>query len=430
MSPTQRSTQYSTIRMQPAKAPLPGAEALRAALAEVIPGHALPRSFYKHPDIFQQDLRHFVMAHWHCAGHVSMAPAPGDYFTLEIAGESVIVVRGNDGELRAMLNVCRHRGSRVCNETEGHLKGGLMVCPYHAWTYGCSGELQRARMMPEDFDKDSHGLHQVPLRVAAGLVFITFAEQPLGFTHVREAFEQSLDVYGWGRAKVAARRTYQINANWKLVEENYQECYHCGPAHQEYSKRHVFARPQEQRVAPDARMAERDAALGLALGDYDAFAEDVEPGQESADCSRSAIVDGYHTGSRDGRPVAPLMGQFKDKDYDGGFSFVDVGPTSNFVAYPDYGLIYRTVPLSVDKTEFELIWLVDQDAVEGRDYQVEQLIWMWDYTSAEDKKIIELNQAGVDSAWFEPGPYAPMEADADRYIRWYLNTLRVAAMDK
>jgi hypothetical protein len=66
----------------------------------------------------------------------------------------------------------------------------------------------------------------------------------------------------------------------------------------------------------------------------------------------------------------------------------------------------------------------------ARDYEVEQLIWMWDYTSAEDKKIIELNQAGVDSAWFEPGPYAPMEADADRYIRWYLNTLRVAAVGK
>ena len=408
-----------------AKSPLIDEEGLKDALAQYRSGFALPRVFYKDQSIFQHDMRKFVMNHWHCAGHASMVKQPGDYFTIEIAGESILIVRGDDMQIRALLNVCRHRGSRVCVEKEGKAKNGNFVCPYHAWTYDCSGDLQRARVTPEDFDKSQYNLFEITSRVMEGLIFITYAEKPLGFKHVEHVLGTAGKIYGWEKSKVAARRLYMIDANWKLVEENYQECYHCGPAHQEYSKRHVFSRPQAQRVAPDAAMAERDKALGIPLEDIDLYANDqVEEGQESADCTRSALFDGYQTGSRDGKPVAPLMGEFKGRGYDGGFSFIDFGPTSNFVAYPDYGLIYRTIPLSVDKTAFELTWLVDESAVEGKDYDVDTLIWMWDYTSQEDKKIIELNQQGVNSAFFQPGPYTSMEEDAQRYIEWYIAAMR------
>lgn len=413
-----------SFHVQSPVAPLPGKDALKSAIGQHRPGHALPRAFYKDPAIFTLDMHCFALAHWHCVGHTSMAPNPSDYFTVEIAGESIILARGKDGALRALLNVCRHRGSRVCTDSHGTARGGVFVCPYHAWTYDCSGSLQTARLPAPDFRMGDHGLKQLPLRVAEGLVFVTFAREPLGFEHVEEVFAASLAHYGWATAKVAARRTYLIDANWKLVDENYQECYHCGPAHREYSKRHVFARPQEARVDADALMAARDRELGIAIDDIDHYAQSARPGQEAADCSRSAMVDGCLTGSADGRPVAPLMGAFRGKGYDGGFSFVDVGVTTNCVAYPDYGLIYRTVPMTVDKTAFELIWLVDAAAEEGRDYQVENLIWMWDHTSQEDKKIIELNQAGVNSAWFEPGPYTPMEVDAERYIAWYLESMK------
>ncbi|MGA2551642.1 MAG: aromatic ring-hydroxylating dioxygenase subunit alpha [Burkholderiaceae bacterium] len=404
--------------------PGPGRESLRIAFESYRPGYALPRTFYKDPAIFQLDMRHFAMAHWHCVGHASMVPHPGDYFVVELAGESVVILRGADHEIRALLNVCRHRGSRVCTEKAGTAKNGLLVCPYHAWTYGLSGELVRARMTPEAFNKDDFGLKRVPLSICEGVLFITFAENPLGFANVEASFGHAARIYGWSRAKVGARRHYLISANWKLVTENYQECYHCGPAHQEYARRHVFARPEAQREAPDLAMHERDAVLGLPLADIDYYAADAQPGQESADCWRSALIDGYVTGSRDGKPLAPLMGEFRGKTYDGGLSFLDVGPTSNFLAYPDYGLIYRTIPLSVDQTGFELIWLVDADAIAGQDYREEDLVWMWDYTSVEDKKIIELNQAGVNSAFFEPGPYTPMETDACRYVDWYIAAMR------
>jgi len=369
-------------------------------------------------------MRHFVMGHWHCVGHASMVAGPGDYFTVDVGGESIIIARAADARIRALVNVCRHRGSRVCTEKQGTAKGGTFICPYHAWTYDCSGQLVNARLSAEDFDKAAYGLKQVPLRVCEGVIFITFAESPLGFEHVEQSFGRTARIYGWDQAKVAARKVYLIDANWKLVIENYHECYHCGPAHREYSRRHIFARPQAQRDGPDRAMYERDAALGIPLGEVDFYASDAAAGQECADCGRSSLLEGFQTGSRDGRPVAPLMGQFKGKDYDGGFSFLDVGPTSNFVAYPDHGVIYRTFPLTVDKTGFEVMWLVDGDAVEGRDYRQEELVWMWDWTSIEDKKIVELNQAGVNSAFFEPGPYTPMEEDTERYVNWYVESMK------
>jgi Rieske 2Fe-2S family protein len=403
---------------------LSGRETLRAALEAARPGHALPRVFYKDPAIFQHDMRHFVMAHWHCVGHASMVPGPGDYFTAQIGGESIIIVRGQDSRIRALLNVCRHRGSRVCTEGQGTARGGTFVCPYHAWTYDCTGRLQSARLSADDFNKADYGLKQVALRVCEGVIFITFAGQPLGFEQVEQSFGRAARIYDWARAKVAARRMYLIDANWKLVLENYHECYHCTPAHREYSRRHVFARPQTQREAAHRAVVERDAALGIALVEADFYASDARPGNESADCGRSALLEGFQTGSRDGRPVAPLMGQFHGKDFDGGFSFLDVGPTSNFVAYPDYGVIYRTIPLTVDRTAFELFWLVDANAVEGKDYQQEELVWIWDQTTLEDKKIVELNQAGVNSAFFEPGPYMPMEHHTERYINWYVESMK------
>ena len=138
---------------------------------------------------------------------------------------------GSDREVRALLNVCRHRGSRVCPERAGHARGGVFVCPYHAWTYELDGSLRAARHMPADFDRGEvwpeggprPGHRRADLRV--------LAETPLGLEHVEEALAGSARIYGWPTARVAHRETYPVNANWKLAVENYMECYHCGPAH-------------------------------------------------------------------------------------------------------------------------------------------------------------------------------------------------------
>jgi phenylpropionate dioxygenase-like ring-hydroxylating dioxygenase large terminal subunit len=136
---------------------------------------------------------------------------------------------------------------------------------------------------------------------------------------------------------------------------------------------------------------------------------------------RSALCDGVASATSDGQLVARLMGSFSEPD--GSSTYFDVGPISDFLAYPDHGVIYRFIPRSVDRTEMEVLWLVHGDAVEGRDFDLERLTWLWKTTSAEDKKIVEMNQAGVDSRYFEPGPYSNQESHALRFIDWYLQEL-------
>ena len=394
------------------------------AIAAHRPGHALGQPFYCDPSFFECELERLLKRHWHCVGHRSQAPGPGDFFTVDIFQESLIIVCGQDRQLRALLNVCRHRGSRVCTERSGHARAGAFVCPYHAWSYNLDGTLRAARYAPSDFDRTQYGLKSVHLRVVQGLIFICLANLPLGFEDVETVLAGAAGVYGWGEAKVAHRESYPVQANWKLVEENYMECYHCAPAHAEYSRFHLYARPEELNREADARLRARTRALGLEIPDVDHWGEEALSGQEAVDSLRSALADGTVSGSEDGRPLAPLMGQFTA--FDGGVTFFDVGLTSHFLAYADHGLIYRFVPQTVDRTDMEVIWLVRGEAVAGIDYEVDRLTWLWRVTSEADKRIIELNQQGVNSRWYEPGPYSQMEQHAARFVRWILAQLSAA----
>jgi phenylpropionate dioxygenase-like ring-hydroxylating dioxygenase large terminal subunit len=388
-------------------------------VAEQAVGHPLAQIFYSDPDIFRRDLDRMVLRHWLCAGHVSSVPTIGDFFLLEIANESAIIVRGEDGELRALVNVCRHRGSRVCRERSGNTR--VLICPYHAWTYGIDGKLRAARHMAEPFDKTRHGLKQIPLRVIEGLIFVTFAEEPLGLSKVEEVLRCGYGPYDWAGAKVAHRETYPIEANWKLAVENYVECYHCAPSHPEYARLHANEQPRAKIAELNARMDERAAALGLTIPNQDHWALAAEKDEEAAYCVRYAMRSGAVTGSPDGQAVAPLMGAFKG--YDGGSTFIHVGPASFFLAYPDHGLIYRFIPRTVQRSELEVIWLVRGEAREGVDYDLGKLTWLWKVTSDADKRIIEDNQRGVNSRYYEPGPFSVMESQERRFIEWYLSEI-------
>ncbi|MGC1389356.1 MAG: aromatic ring-hydroxylating dioxygenase subunit alpha [Steroidobacteraceae bacterium] len=385
------------------------------------PGHALPREFYTDPAIFECDMQSMLLKHWFCAGHMSSIARPGEYLVVDLGAESVIVVRTTAGEVRALLNVCRHRGSRLCAGRAGRAAAARLTCPYHAWTYDLEGNLLAARLMPESFRRSDMGLKTLPVRVIEGLIFTTFAEQPLDFSAAEEALARSAGVYGWARAKVAHRELYSIAANWKLAVENYMECYHCQPAHPEYAKRHVYARPAEMNAEAERAGRRRAETLGIVVPDIDGYGRAAVPGQESISVFRSALYEGQSSATDDGRPLGKLMGSFSASD--GNSTYFDIGPLSDFLAYPDHGVIYRFIPRTVDRTEMEVLWLVDEAAVEGADYEVERLTWLWKTTSAEDKKIVEMNQAGVNSRFFEPGPYSLQEPFADRFVTWYLQEL-------
>lgn len=394
---------------------------LSELIARHMPGHALQREFYTDPRIFDADMERMLLRHWFCVAHTSDLPHAGDFLTVELGAESVIVVRNRNDEIRALVNVCRHRGSRVCIAKSGKAVAGRFTCPYHAWTYDLNGRLIAAQQMREPFDREQHGLKALQVRVVAGLIFTTFAAVPLDFTGAERALIQSARVHGWAQAKVAHRRMYTIQANWKLAVENYLECYHCQPAHAEFSRRHVYARPARQVEGLEREGRRRAEALGIVIPDVDQYAGAAPKGSESVSVFRSALDEGVDSATPDGRPIGRLMGQFSR--HDGNSTYMDIGPVSDFLAYADHGVIYRFIPRSVLQTDMEVIWLVHEEAIEGQDYAVERLTWLWHVTSLEDKKIVELNQAGVNSQFFTPGPYSLQEPYPKRFVEWYLREL-------
>jgi len=393
---------------------------LAALVARQPAGAALLREFYNDPLIFARDITRIHLRHWLCVGHESRIPKPGDWFLFDLAGESLIIVRGRDGEVRALVNVCRHRGSHVCYEREGSSR--VFVCPYHAWTYDLDGRLRSARHMGAGFDTSQHSLERVHARVLEGVIFVCFAPDPPRLDDVERTLRASLGRHGWAKAKVAHRAVYTAEANWKLVSENYQECYHCRPAHPEFARFHATEEPEEKVQELRAEARRRWSAMGIEIPTVTSWPGGSAPDQEGVSCFHDATYPGAVTGSDDGAPVAPLMGDFAE--YDGGFSYVEVGPSSFFLAYADYGVMYLFIPREVQKTDMEVVWLVREGAREGVDYDLARLTWMWDVTSVADKRIIDHNQKGVNSRYYRPGPYAPMEAQARSLSEWYVAQIR------
>jgi Rieske 2Fe-2S family protein len=383
------------------------------------PNHSLDQAFYVDPDIYALELERIIYRHWFLVGHESEWPSPGDYRRFDVADESAIIVRGNDGELRAFANVCRHRGSRICLEDAGRVR--QFSCPYHGWQYGLDGALTAARAMPDDFDPARHGLKPVALDTVHGLVFVAFGEAPPALDHARRDLERPMRWFGFDSMRVASRETYSIPANWKLAIENYQECYHCATAHKTYAARHTLMLAPKNRERVQGGMQDRLAAAGLEDLLIDRIDNRAPAGATGYGYSRTALFDGYLTGSKDGQPLAPLLGELKD--YDGGGSDFTFGPFNFMLAYSDHVVVYVFYPVSHTQSKLDVLWLVNGSAEAGRDYDVDALTWLWHETTLEDLRIIHDNWLGVQSKYYEPGPFSELEDAEAVYVDWLLGEL-------
>jgi len=396
----------------------------RPSIAELIadqkPGYSLDQRFYSDPDVYELELERIIYRHWIFAGHVSQLPDAGDFRVLNVAGESAIIVRGSDGELKAFANVCRHRGSLVCLEQSGHVD--KFACPYHGWMYDIDGKLFAARDMPDDFDKEAHSLKTVSLEVVHGLIFICFTDQPLSIEACRNGLAEPMAMFDFENLKVAAQKSYDIPANWKLSIENYQECYHCATAHPEYARMHTLMLDDDKRERVQNRMREAMAECGLKEIYVDHVDTAAPAGEMGFGYSRTAMFDKYLTGSRDGQPVAPLLGNLTG--YDKGASDFNFGPFSFMLAYSDHIVAYVFTPTGHNSSNCEIYWLVRGDAEEGKDYDVEELTWLWDVTTISDKEIIVNNSKGVHSKYYQPGPFSGMENEERVFIEWILQELQ------
>ena len=250
---------------------------------------------------------------WLFVDHVARIPRPGDLILRDIAGESIIILRDHEAQVRAFYNVCRHRGSRLCTQSEGHVE--RLVCPYHAWTYALDGRLSSARLMPPEFDPAEHGLNACHLRVVEGLIFISLCDgDPPEFDEMVAPFLPFLDFHDVASAKVAHREVFPVTGNWKLLVENNLECYHCQNTHPEYcsvaSSDYVLnfgggpdsGPPDAVRDYHSMLTAweEQQKALGHPVGSF----VDAATSAHFRAASRVPILDGYLSMTEGGEPAA------------------------------------------------------------------------------------------------------------------------------
>ena len=383
------------------------------------PGHALERGFYRSADVFETEVQRIFLKSWLYVGHHSQVPEIGDFFLFHIVGESIIIVRSADDQINALVNVCRHRGSRVCLEEQG--SASRFVCPYHAWTYDLEGNLKGAPQVMDKIDVSKYPLRRIKLENFHGMLFINFDESA-DFEPIAADLDAPLAPYDIANTKVAHRQNYPIDSNWKLAVENFCECYHCIPAHPEFAVGHGGARPKEKVADLKKEVIGRAEACGLSSKMSGVSWDSSQPIGMDRYFERYPLLKGQVTGSRDGKPVAPLLGTIKD--YDGGATDTQIGPVSYGLLYCDHVILYRFTPTAVDATDCEVTWLVRDSAVEGQDYELDDLIWLWDVTTIADKRIIQDNQRGVNSRFFVPGPFTPMEYFTQQFTEWYLDIIR------
>jgi Rieske 2Fe-2S family protein len=381
--------------------------------------------------MYQLDLARVWRRGWLFAGHACEIPEPGDFFTVDVDTDSVIVLRAEGGGIHGLHNVCRHRGSLICTERSGHVR--RLVCPYHQWTYSLEGQLLACRGMQEDLDKSQFALHRVHVREVEGLVFVCLAQEPVPFAPAEETLAPLLRPQGLRRARVARVADYLVRANWKLVWENNRECYHCNANHPEYIKANfdhfnaddTTTRVREEMNAVIARSEQKWAAVGLAPTHKQAGMTCFPDADRNIwyAANRTALVDGWVSESIDGKTVAPLMGEYQSSDV----GTLRARTLPNFWNHSscDHAVSTRLLPAGPQLTAIRVWWLVDAKAVEGRDYDLSRLMPFWQRTSEQDWEICERQQRGVNSSAYTPGPYSTYkEYNVESFIRWYLKSVK------
>ena len=189
----------------------------------------LPGKYYHDPAIHQEELDKIFYQHWQFACRSEEIPNAGDFKILVIGDEQIIVLRDKEGEVGAFFNVCSHRGTQLCTESQGTFDKGSIQCPYHAWTYDLKGNLIGAPMMKETetFKKADCGLPTAAIYNWEGFIFISLAANPVPFEQQMKGLMGKFSDWNMSGLRIAHQIEYNLKCNWKLILQNYQECYHC-----------------------------------------------------------------------------------------------------------------------------------------------------------------------------------------------------------
>ncbi len=360
----------------------------------------LPGEYYTDPEVFALEQERVLEAMWFCVTRAAELAGPGQFRTVQVGRESVLVTRSRDGSVKAFLNTCRHRGARLCTEESGEVKRAFQ-CPYHAWTYGLDGRLVAApnlTSMP-DIDRTAFGLVGVHVREWLGYVWVCLAEDPPSFEEDvvgdvagRLGDVESIGHYGIEDLAVGRRIVYDVAANWKLIVENFMECYHCATIH-----------PELTEVLPE--FADGYAAQYY-VGHGAEFGTDVE---------------GFTVDGSEGLDRIPGVAEEQDRRY----YAITVRPQVFVNLVPDHVIFHRMYPVAHDRTVVECDWLYLPQVVDsGRD--IGRSVELFDRVNRQDFDACERTQLGMGSRTYaRGGVLVPSEHHIGDFHTWLQNKIDV-----
>lgn len=346
--------------------------------------------FFTDPAYFKNEMQRWFATHWTLAAREEEIPSPGYFILRAIAGDSVLITRGDDGQVRAFFNVCTHRGSTLVESEQGRAEQCRFSCPYHAWSFDCRGELLGAPGMNGvvGFHEKDWGLRPVGCETWAGFIFIYLEHNPPMLADSLADLPSKFAAWPMTKMQSAARKVYDVQANWKLIIQNYSECLHCPSVH-----------PALARLSPPTS-GENDPPNHCYLG------------------GRMSLNEGVVSMTTTGQSARPLISTLSAEQSRHVYYYALL-PNLLLSLHPDYVMTHRLEPLAVDHTRITCEWLFEPDTIARPDFQAEDATEFWDLTNRQDWHVCELTQQGLASRGYRPGPYSHRENllyDLDRVL--------------
>ncbi len=339
----------------------------------------LPPHVFHDPGIFDYEQREWFAKTWLCVAREEDLADAGSYVLASLPNESAIVVRARDGRLRALSNVCRHRGSTILDQPSG--RAVRLQCPYHAWVYDLDGALLRAPHTDAlfDFETSSHGLRSLSIDTWQGFVFVSFDAQSAPLREHLADLPPLVDHHAPASLRRARRIEYEVNANWKVIAENYSECYHCPGVH-----------PQLNKLTPYDR-GQNFTSHGPWAGGWMELVEDAD----------TMSTDG-HTHGR--APLPALTPEEARRIY-----YFVIWPNLLLSLHPDYVMTHQVWPLSPERSRVICEWLFHPAEMARPGFDASDAVAFWDTTNRQDWAVCERQQQGTRSASYAAGRYSLME---------------------
>ena len=348
-------------------------------------------------DLFALETEKVFSKNWVCIGTVESwandaAEANTSFRTFEIGGYSIVVVRNADSFV-AFHNVCRHRGTRLLDCESGELKNDCLTCPYHAWTYGVDGSLIGAPNMLEnpEFDRNEFGLISVGCAEWTGLIFVNLSVPSTQFKTDFSPILERTKNWPLESCVIGAKLEYDVRANWKIIFQNYSECYHCPTVH-----------PNLNRLTP-YKSATNDLVEGPILG------------------GPMELADGFETISVDGKRIAEPFESLSQEQKRCVYYYT-IFPNVFVSAHPDYVMIHQLIRKSDARTKVVCLFLVAEGVAHA---DLKRATDQWDEVNRQDWRVCELTQQGVESPAYQPGPYSNLESMLAAFDQHYLHTMNI-----